>query len=175
MQGQGRGVAQNFGVDIGSSSNGDKSKGYTERGRSAHGYGVNPPPFTVPANYGYGYGNWAFGLPLLSLPPTVNSTLPHVHGKAFRSSTPLGVQGGGILKKNPQNAFVQGQGHTRSHANGRLIGGGRGARNLTKEALDADLEEWKLKDKRFAGHSLDAELDDYWSKKDTTPDSKAET
>lgn len=33
---------------------------------------------------------------------------------------------------------------------------------LTKEALDADLDEWRMKDKKNAGSSLDTELDDYW-------------
>jgi hypothetical protein len=44
---------------------------------------------------------------------------------------------------------------------------------LTKEALDADLDEWRMKDKKHGGTSLDAELDDYWkNKEDEDPTDK---
>lgn len=36
---------------------------------------------------------------------------------------------------------------------------------MTKEALDADLDEWRMKDKKLGSNSLDADLDEYWKKK----------
>eukprot|EP00250_Pteridium_aquilinum_P009264 c18552_g1_i2 orf=513-1043(+) len=170
MQGQGKGVTQGIGVDVGGSSGGDDIKSFAGRGRSVYGYGMNPLSVAMPENYGYGYGYgygaWTFGMPLLPLPPLLHN-MSHGRGTAPRPLTSLGVQKGGILKRNPQSGFVHGRGHARGNGSGRSTGGGRGGKNLTKEALDADLDEWRLKDKRFAGQSLDAELDDYWSKKDT--------
>lgn len=50
---------------------------------------------------------------------------------------------------------------------------GRDQTPLTKEALDADLDEWQMRDKKHGGTSLDAELDDYWkNKEDDDPTDK---
>jgi hypothetical protein len=35
----------------------------------------------------------------------------------------------------------------------------KGREPLTKEALDADLDAWRMKDKKFGGDSLDADMD----------------
>jgi hypothetical protein len=35
----------------------------------------------------------------------------------------------------------------------------KGCEPLTKEALDADLDAWRMKDKKFGGDSLDADMD----------------
>lgn len=171
MQGQGRGGAPGTGGDGGGSSSGS----YGGPGGLGFGYGINYYSAAAPEDYGYGYGYWGFGLPLPS-PPPFPQTLIHGRGVALRPpSIPLGVQGGGILKRNSQGYFVHGRGHARGHGGGgRFSSGGRGGKNLTKEALDADLDEWRLKDKRYAGQSLDAELDDYWRKKDTSEESKAD-
>ncbi|KAG0575512.1 hypothetical protein KC19_5G009400 [Ceratodon purpureus] len=103
---------------------------------------------------------------------------------------PLGVQGAGILKRPtgpPQGPLLHGRGHQRGGGRGGGRGGrggrgrGRGGRDkdkdqkpLTKEALDADLDEWRMKDKKNGGTSLDAELDDYWknNKEDDDPTDK---
>lgn len=70
----------------------------------------------------------------------------------------LGVQGAGAFKRSA--GANSGHGF---HGRGRGKGwGGRNKKNLTKEALDADLDQWRLKDKKFGATSLDADLDDYW-------------
>lgn len=171
MQQQGGGVTHNVGVDLRNSDGEGNNDGmFSGRSRSASGYGLNFPSLVLAQNYGYGYGYgygaWTFGSPSMPVPPLLPDT-SRGRGLLSRPLPSLGVQGGGILKKSPQSVF----GHGRSHAQGRAsvhsTGGGRGGKNLTKAALDADLDKWRLKDKRCAGQSLDAELDEYWSKKDS--------
>ncbi|KAH9572171.1 hypothetical protein CY35_02G132800 [Sphagnum magellanicum] len=95
-----------------------------------------------------------------------------MYGRAGVSSRggflPLGVQAAGILKRPAgpaQGPLLYGRGHARG-GGGQQRGRGLGARGrdkgcepLTKEALDADLDAWRMKDKKFGGDSLDADMD----------------
>lgn len=112
------------------------------------GYDYFPPISDDPAF-------WSLGFPHPLPPPP---PLPRSKGAA-----PLAVQGRGILKRPVYARGYGGRGW-----------GGWGQKNVTKEDLDADLDEWRLTDKRLAGQSLDAELDDYWRKKESTEESKAD-
>ncbi|CAK9876021.1 unnamed protein product [Sphagnum jensenii] len=97
-------------------------------------------------------------------------------GPSQRGFLPLGVQGAGILKPPaglPQGPLLYGRGHARGQQRGRGWGGrgrDKDRKPLTKEALDADLDAWRMKDKKFGGDSLDADLDKYWKKKEEEPD-----
>ncbi|CAK9218155.1 unnamed protein product [Sphagnum troendelagicum] len=98
---------------------------------------------------------------------------PQMYGRAGVSSRggflPLGVQGSGILKRPAgpaQGPLLYGRGHARGGGGGQQRGRGLGARGrdkgrepLTKEALDADLDAWRMKDKKFGGNSLDPDMD----------------
>ncbi|KAI5063008.1 hypothetical protein GOP47_0021555 [Adiantum capillus-veneris] len=168
MQSRGGGATHDVGVDLGSSSNtAEEFKRFAHTTTPLYGSGLNYSSMPLSPNYvngyGYGYGAWTFGPPLMPLPPLLPYT-SHGRGLLSRPLASLGVQGGGVLKKNSQGALAQGRGHTRGHTSVRFNRGGRGGKSLTKEALDADLDEWRLKDKRYAGQSLDAELDNYWTK-----------
>lgn len=120
----------------------------------------------IPAFWYHGWGGYkSYRMPdlLPTMPPVRFS---HGRGSSSRQGGPLGVQGAGSWKRSAapaQGAVMQGRGHTRGH--GGRAWGGRNRKNLTKEALDADLDEWRMKDKKFGGHSLDADLDEYWKKK----------
>lgn len=153
MQGQGRGFSS--------------PPGHDDRGM-AFGFGMNP--FSAPEDYGL----WGYGFPQ-PLPPPPPLPRPAVYGRGLpRPPVSLGVQGGGILKRpgGAAQAVFHGRGHARGY--GGRAWGGRGGKSLTKEALDADLDEWRLRDKRFAGQSLDAELEDYWRKKEMTEENKSD-
>ncbi|KAL3679116.1 hypothetical protein R1sor_022072 [Riccia sorocarpa] len=109
---------------------------------------------------------------LMPTPPVLPRSYTRGSGGTRPGSfVPLAVQGAGILKRPagpPQGSFAHGR---QSRGHGVRSWGSRGRKeknvaNLTKEALDADLDEWRMKDKKLGGSSLDAELDEYWKKKD---------
>ncbi|BBN17598.1 hypothetical protein MPTK1_7g15620 [Marchantia polymorpha subsp. ruderalis] len=114
---------------------------------------------------------------LMPLPPVPSRTYNNSNHRGSASGAsaafvPLGVQGAGILKRpsgSPQGPLAHGhRRHSRGH--GGRSWGSRGRKeknsaNLTKEALDADLDEWRMKDKKLGSNSLDADLDEYWKKK----------
>ncbi|KAL2612478.1 hypothetical protein R1flu_024170 [Riccia fluitans] len=149
-----------------------------------HGYGVN---YYAAAVAGGGYGrfpvhgfsnSWVpFGnyqtQNFMPMTPVAPRTFVR-GGSASGSFVPLGVQGAGVLKRplgppQEQNASGGRSGRRRSRS-GRSRGGrGRdrdpARKNLTKEALDADLEEYRMKDKKLGTESLDAELDEYKRRK----------
>ncbi|KAJ7531634.1 hypothetical protein O6H91_14G052000 [Diphasiastrum complanatum] len=158
MQNQGRG--------------GGSRQGGPAAGRGGFGYGFN-----MGMAMGMGYGGagagggggfdgkyiWGAGY----MPPFPPPPLGPVYGRGMRPVLPLGAQGSGILKPPvgpPQGPLLHGRGHARGY--GGRAWGGRGRSNLTKEALDADLDEWRMKDKKLGGQSLDADLDEYWKRKD---------
>ncbi|KAG6543870.1 hypothetical protein Mapa_014710 [Marchantia paleacea] len=125
----------------------------------------------MPAGYVFnnwvGYGNYQMQS-LMPMPPVVPRS--YGRGSASHAFVPLGVQGAGILKRPsgpPQGQSVHGRSSRNRGHNGRSWASrDRDRKNLTKEALDADLDEYRMKDKKFGGQSLDAELDEYWKKKD---------
>ncbi|BBN16469.1 hypothetical protein MPTK1_7g06570 [Marchantia polymorpha subsp. ruderalis] len=130
-------------------------------------YGGMPGGYVF--NNWVGYGNYQMPS-LMPMPPVVPRS--YGRGSASHSFVPLGVQGAGILKRPsgpPQGQSMHGRSNRNRGHNGRSWGSrdrDRDRKNLTKEALDADLDEYRMKDKKFGGQSLDAELDEYWKKKE---------
>ncbi|KAL2613768.1 hypothetical protein R1flu_025460 [Riccia fluitans] len=142
----------------------------------------SPPscgPCRPPALHGYVFNPWLGGFSaynvqgLMPTPPILPRSYTRGSGGTRPGAfVPLAIQGAGILKRPgnpPQGNFLHGRSHSRGH--GGRSWGTRGRKekhlaNLTKEALDADLDEWRMKDKKLSGSSLDADLDEYWKKKD---------
>ncbi|KAL3683569.1 hypothetical protein R1sor_001591 [Riccia sorocarpa] len=164
--------------------------GYHNTNNFGHGYGTNYGTPAAGGPYGrfpaYGFSNsWVpYGhyqtqnlIPMVPVAPRSVA-----RGSAPGAFVPLGVQGAGVLKRPsgpPQGQVASGgrSGRRRSRS-GRSRGGrdrdrdrerdrdrDRGRKHLTKEALDAELEEYRMKDKKLGTESLDAELDDYKRRK----------
>ncbi|XP_057833437.1 uncharacterized protein LOC131044178 [Cryptomeria japonica] len=127
------------------------------------GYGYPMPLFTAAAGAGAVLRApvWGQGMGMARPRPTFTFGMHYNNNSSYSKR----AQGGPGATQSHDYRPGGGYGGRRTGSHVRGHGPGYRRDLLTKEALDADLDRWRMKDKKSVGECLDADLDEYWRKK----------